>query len=214
MKMTTARTTGFWYLGLALSGMLAFLFIKEKIYVESDALLTSANIAEKETLARIGVAAEIALVAFQALTAVWFYKLFRNKNSFAAGLIAVFGMVNAVVILIASAMWLTAINIATNGGDPNSVQFAFDVHENLWVVGGLFFGLWLLPMAYMVQVSKMPRVLAWFLYAGGVGYILATFTSILLPNQKTLTEFLPMAATVGEFWIIGYLIIKNPKISS
>lgn len=208
MKLTTARTTGLLYLGLAITGILAFLFARDEIFVDGDAAATSANLVAQEGLARFGIAAEVALVGFQALAAVWFYKLFRKKDSFVAGLIAVFGMVNAIVILVASAMWLSALNLALSGGQAETTLLLFNIHENLWVVGKLFFGLWLLPMAYMASAVKMPKGIVWFLTAGGVGYILATFTAILLPEQTTLTEALPLAATVGEFWLIGYLLFK------
>lgn len=211
MKITTARTTALLYIGLAVTGILAFIYAKDKIFVDGDAIATTANLVADEGLARIGIAAEIALVGFQALVAVWFYKLFRKRDNFAAGLIALFGMVNATVILIASAMWLGALNTATSGGDANTVQLLFNIHENLWVVGKLFFGLWLLPLAYVASLSKFPRGIVWFLALGGIGYILATFTSVLLPAATALIEALPLAATIGEFWIIGYLLIKPIK---
>jgi hypothetical protein len=211
MKLTTAKITGLFYLGLAISGVFAFLFAKEKLLVDGDAVATSANLIANQGLARFGVALEVALVGFQALTALWFYKLFRAKDGFGAGLIAVFGMVNAVAILIASAMWLSALNVATSGGQADTAYMLFSLHENIWLVASLFFGLWLLPMAYMVKLANMPRPLVWFLVAGGIGYILSTFTAILLPDQTALTEALPLAATVGEFWIIGYLLLKQVK---
>lgn len=212
MKITTARTTGLLYLGLAISGMLAFLLAKEKLFVDGDAIATSTNLAANQGLARFGVAAEVALVGFQALTALWFFKLFRNKDSFVAGLIGVFGMVNAIVILVASAMWLSALAIANSGGQADMTYTLFSLHNNIWVVASLFFGLWLLPMAYMARVVKMPRLLVWLLVAGGIGYVLATFTAIILPNQTGLTNALPVAATLGEFWIIGYLLFKRVKV--
>ena len=211
MKLTTARLTGLFYLGLAVTGVFAFLFARDQLLVVGDAAQTTANLVKDETLARFGIAAELLIVGFQALAAVWFYKLFRKKDNFTAGLIAVFGMVNAIVIMVASAFWLMALNTATASGSSDTVMTLFEVHETLWQVGTLFFGLWLLPMAYMARAYGMPRVMVWFLVAGGVGYVLSTFTGVLLPEQADLTEALPMPATIGEFWMIGYLLFKNVK---
>ncbi len=214
MKLTTTQTTGIFYLGLALMGLFSFLFARENIYIADDAAMTAANLIEKESLARFGIAAEVALVGFQALAAVWFFKLFRKQDSFAAGLIAVFGMANAVAILISSAMWLGALDAATaNGADQaTTAQMLFGLHENIWLVANLFFGLWLLPMGYLVLRAKMPNALAWFLVAGGVGYILAAFAMIILPEQTTLADILPISATIGEFWIIGYMLFKPVRL--
>jgi hypothetical protein len=211
MKLTRARLTGLFYLGLVITGVFAFLFAREQLFVEGNALETMTNLTDNETLARFGIAAMILIAGFQALAAIWFFKLFRKKDSFAAGLITVFGMVNSIVILTASAFWLMALNTALAGGMESSVQSLFEAHDALWQVGALFFGLWLLPMAYMAQKYNMPRVMVWFLVAGGVGYVLSTFTSVVLPEQTTLTEVLPMPATIGEFWMVGYLLFKDVK---
>lgn len=210
LHLSTAKTTGLLYLGLAMTGMFSFLFARENLYVDGDAVMTSVNLVENETLARWGIAAEVLLVGFQALVAVWFYKLFRKRDSFTAGLIAVFGMVNAIIILVASAMWLGSLDAALAGQDV-AAQMLFDIHDNLWTVGNLFFGLWLIPMGMMVKKAKMPLVLAWFLIAGGVGYILAGFVAIVLPAQTDFVDLITIPATIGEFWIIGYLLFKPTK---
>lgn len=210
--LTDTRITGLFYLGLALTGMFAYLFARSNVYVDGDASATKANLLEKETLARLGVALELALVTFQALTAIWFYKLFRNVNSFAAGLTAVFGMVNATAILISSAMWLSAINSAVAGDSATTVYGLFNLHESIWLVSGIFFGLWLIPMGYVAAKAKIPRILAGFLIAGGVGYIMSTLILILFPGQKMLSDIAASPATIGEFWMIGYLLIK-PRLN-
>lgn len=207
--LTDTRITGLLYLGLAATGMFAFLFAKSAIYVEGNAIATNTNLLEQESLARLGIAIELMLVIFQALTAVWFYKLFSKVNSFSAGLIAVFGMVNATTILIASAMWLSALNSAVAGNPAATVFSLFNLHESIWLVSGIFFGLWLMPMGYLAFIAKLPRVLAGLLIAGGIGYILSSLILILFPDQKAASEVIAFPATLGEFWIIGYLLIKS-----
>lgn len=209
---TDTRITGILYLGLALTGLFVFLFARSNIFVDGNALATSTNLLEKESLARMGIAMELALVIFQALVAIWFYKLFKNVNSFASGLIAVFGTINAIAILISSAMWLSALKASVMGNPLVLVYDLLNLHESIWLVSGIFFGLWLIPMGYLTYKAKMPKALAGFLILGGIGYILSTFILILFPRFVTLAEALPMFATIGEFWIIGYLLIK-PKLN-
>ena len=67
---------------------------------------------EHEALARIGIALELGVVVTQALVAVWFYRLFRGVDAFAAGCIAAFGLVNAAAILVSAAFLATALDVA------------------------------------------------------------------------------------------------------
>ncbi len=205
---TDTRITGLLYLGLAFTGIFVFAYVKPSIYIEGQALLTKTNLLEKAALTRMGIAAELGIVVFQALAAMWFYKLFSKVNNFAAFLIAAFGMVNAVAILVSSAFWLGALNSAIANEPELGVYNLFNLHEQIWLVSGLFFGLWLIPMGYLALKAEMPRMLAWVLILGGVGYILSTYILILSPDKKSIAEFLPLLATVGEFWMIGYLLSK------
>jgi Domain of unknown function (DUF4386) len=210
---TDTRITGLLYLGLALTGFFVLLFARSNIYVDDDAIKTTSNILEKETLARFGVAVELALVMFQAFVAIWFYKLFKKLGSFKSGMIAVFGLVNAIAILVASAMWLGALNASLSGASAEAVYTLFNLHETIWLVSGIFFGLWLLPMGYLAIKSKMPSALGWFLIVGGIGYILSTLILVLSSGQQTLADILILPSTVGELWMVGYLIIK-PQLNT
>lgn len=215
--MTTSRIAGLLYLGLAITGMLAFLFSREKLYIPGDALSTATNFATQQGLARFGIASELALVIFQSLSALYFFKLFRKINLFAAISLATFGTINTIIILIANAFWLNAFMVATKNGtipptidQANTTLILFEIHENLWIVGKLFFGLWLIPMGYLAGLTNMPKLLKWTLIGGGIGYVLSLFLSILAPNIAASTiEMITVPATIGEFWMIGYLLFKK-----
>jgi hypothetical protein len=215
MIFTTTRITGLLYLGLVVTGIITFLYAKEQLYVSTDTLATATNLVEQSSLARIGIAAELGAVFFQALLALWFFKLFQKVDAFASITLLLFGTINAIIILIASAFWLSAFNLANSAITPlieqsNNIQLLFDIHNNLWIVGKLFFGMWLIPMGYLVGKGKISRVLSWILIAGGVGYILSLFISILAPTIPNVAiEALTIPATIGEFWLVGYLLTRN-----
>lgn len=210
----TARTTGLLYLGLALTGLVGFQIIRSQVYVADDPGGTLANLVEHAAVARLGIVLELGVVLTQALVAVWFYRLFRSVDSFAAGLIAVFGMVNAVAILGSAAMLSTAFDVADDrsltvaGGAASTVQLLYVVSGHLWGVGDLFFGLWLIPMGWLVVRSGwLPRVLGQLLMVGGVGYVLSTLVSYVFASATLAAGLLVVPATIGELWIVGYLIV-------
>jgi hypothetical protein len=78
-------------------------------------------------------------------------------------------------------------------------------------VGGLFFGLWLVPMGWVaLRTNRFPRGLGWMLLIGSMGYVVAAFFGqIMLAPPQLLLNLLPMPATIGEFWMIGYLLSKG-----
>ena len=209
---TTSRLTGLAYLGLAITGAVGFMLIRQQLYVPGDATATAANLLEKEGLARLGIAVDLAAVLTQALAALWFFRLFRVVDSFAAGALAVFGMVNAVVILVATAFSATALGLvvadgAADGSQAATAQVLYDLNATTWSVGGLFFGLWLIPMGWLAWRSAMPRLLGWALVVGGASYVLSTFVTYLAPALDWSTAVLTIPATIGELWIVGYLLV-------
>ena len=205
--LSTARATGLLYLALALTGALGFLLIRPQL-VADDAAVTLARLTERESLTRLGIALELGIVLTQALAAVWFYRLFRPVEPVAAGALAAFGLVNATVILGSAASLATALEVALEpvGDATGQIRLLTELSANLWGVGALFFGLWLIPMGLLVRRCGMPRPLGWLLLAGGVGYVLSAFLDYLVPGAQPVADLLTIPATIGEFWMIGYLL--------
>jgi len=215
-SVRTARTTGLLYLGLALTGLLGFMLVRNQLFVADDAEATLANLVQHESVARLGIVLEMGVVITQALVALWFYRLFRGVNSFAAGSLAAFGMVNAAAILVSAAVLAAALEVSQDpsltqsGGAASTVQLLYAVCGHLWIVGGIFFGLWLIPMGWLAQRSGwMPNLLGWILMIGGLGYIANAFLTYLIPNPGPAVELLTIPATVGELWMVGYLCLRG-----
>jgi hypothetical protein len=208
----TARITGLWYLLMAITGILGFMVFHSQIFVSGNPEQTLTNLVELESTARIRLLLEFAIVISQALTAVWFFKLFKDNYEWEAWTLGIWGMVNALAIMI------SAISIASAIGIASSDVSAFEdkvllIHalqhiiSNAWGFGGLFFGLWLFPMGYIVIKSKkLPVWLGRVLILGGVGYLISTIIRYA-GIDFSLNKYLTLPATIGEFWMIGYLLI-------
>ena len=214
----TARTTGLLYLGLAITGLLGFLLIRNQLFVADDPQATLANLVQHGSLARLGIVMELGVVLTQTLVALSFYRLFRSVDSFAAGSLAAFGLVNAVAILASAAAIATALDVSTDaslavtGSAATTAQLMYVLSGHLWMVGGLFFGLWLIPMGRLVLRSGwLPRPLGWILIVGGVGYVLSAFINYVITDADTLVTVMAVPASIGEFWILGYLIVRGVR---
>jgi hypothetical protein len=124
-------------------------------------------------------------------------------------------LVNAAAIVVATAFSATALVVAgdaalaPSGDQAAAVQLLYELNGAMWDIGGLFFGLWLFPMGYVVVNSRvMPAALGWVLMVGGAAYVISTYLTQLVPDAPTaLGASLIGVATIGEFWMIGYLLI-------
>ena len=217
----TARVTGVWYLALAITGLLGFVVVRAQIYDMESADSTYANLVEKAGLAQLGFALELAVLVAQALAAVWFYKLYREVSHVAAIAIMVFGMANAAAIMASAIFMGTALAITTDASlagldGPSTVQLLYTLSASAWSVGGIFFGLWLIPMGWAVLRSGFaPRALGWILIAGSVGYIASSVVDVAVPDAPVaLINSLPLLATVGELWMVGYLLARGVRRSA
>jgi hypothetical protein len=219
----TARATGLLYLGLAITGMLGFVLVRAQLVVDGDPAATLANLTDQEALARLGVLLELGIVLTQTLCALWFFRLFRSVDAFAAGCVAIFGVGNAVAIMGSAAALGAALAVAGGalgadagaGSTADAVGVLYLVSDQFWTVGSIFFGLWLIPMGWLVRRSGwMPAALGWLLMISGIGYVLSAFASYAVESAETIALVLTLPATVGEFWMIGYLLVVGVRRSA
>jgi hypothetical protein len=118
----TARATGLFYLGLAITGMLGFLIIRPALFVPDDPAATLARLVEREWMARAGIALEMGIAITQALAALWFFRLFRAVDDFAAGAITGLLAVPATVGVLWMIGYLLTRGVSRLGSSPRPVS--------------------------------------------------------------------------------------------
>lgn len=219
-QRTIARLTGVAYLAMLPGGIVGFIAIRPRLIDANSAAGTLANLMQHETLARVGLVAALVVILAQALAALGFYALFRERHPVAAFGIAGFGLVNAAAVLAGTAASWTALLLADKASAmsaaPADIVHALYQYEGAaWQIGGVFFGLWLIPMGWSVLRSgyfHLGNVLGWILIVGGVGYVVSAFVAVL-PGavDSGLDTILTLPATVGELWIMFALLIVGVR---
>lgn len=210
-ELRTARFTGVFYLLLAITGVLGFMVVGPMVFVPKDPAKTVSNLMTNPATARIRLILELAIIVAQSLAAVWFYKLLRPLDKWAASITGLWGTVNAIAIMVSAIAISVSIHVANSAQNIEAKVLALEILTSVissaWVVGGMFFGLWLIPMGYVVIKSqRMPAWLGKVLIIGGVGYVIQTFL-IAAGIKNLMVDLFVIPASVGEFWMIGYLLL-------
>lgn len=211
----TARFAGLAYLATAITGVLSFFVIRPRLMVAGDGSATMVRLIDNESLARVGLVVDLALITSGIVTALLFYALFRKVDAAASMALAAFALMGGLAITIGTICSAKALDVALGGVDgfenPSSlVLLLTELTDTAWSVGALFFGLWLIPMGWLVLRSGwMPPFLGWTLIVGGVGYVLSSAVEQLLPEATTVVELLTMPASIGEFLMIIYLFRRG-----
>ena len=79
------------------------------------------------------------------------------------------------------------------------------------MIAHIFWGLWLLPMGYLIFKSGyIPRILGVLLIIGGFGYLIDFVTFLLFPDfEVTIAEF----TFIGELLLPLWLLFKGVDVA-
>jgi hypothetical protein len=59
----------------------------------------------------------------------------------------------------------------------------------------------------------VPRLLGWILVVGGIGYVIGPFLAYLT-DVRVAADLVVVPATIGEFWMIGHLLVRGVKVAT
>lgn len=216
----TARTAGFLYLILAVCGGFAEFFVRQALIVPGDAAATVSNILASESMFRLGFVSELIGQAVFILLVLALYKLLRQINQSQAVLMVTFVIV-AVTITCLNMLNQFAALLLLSGADYLAV-FAADqlqalvllflnLHHAGYLIAQVFFGLWLLPLGYLVYKSGfLPSIIGVLLMVACFGYLLDVLIFSLFPTFGVMvSEF----TFIGELLLLLWLLIKGVNVS-
>ena len=150
---------GLFYLDLAITGALGFLVIPVAA-LRGRRSCCDTGPASRSTASRWRAPGSrwVLIVLTQALAAIWFYRLFRTADLLPQAASPLRPRQRRAIRTVGGAPRDDDRIAVDPIGDAATVQLLYLVGSNLWGVGALFFGLWLIPMGSCVLRSGwMPR---------------------------------------------------------
>jgi len=217
--LVVARGAGVLYLLLIIFGVYSFLVVQSSLIVPGDAAATANNIMASESLFRSGIVSWLISQTVFILLVLVLYKLLKIVNKNAALLMVIFALVSvpiafinelnqfAAVLLLSGADYLTVFEADQLHAQ---VMFFLDLHTAGFSIASVFWGLWLLPLGYLVYKSGfLPRILGILLIIGFLGFLIDFFIFFLFPNfDVTVGDF----TGIGEILIALWLLIKGVNV--
>lgn len=217
----TARITGWLYLFHAITGGFGILYVQGAIIIPGDVAATVNNIMASEFLFRLSaVSVLIGQVIFLPL-ALWFYKLFKGVNKTHASLLLLLVVASVPVTFLNTLNQFAVLHLLADveylaifePGQLNAaILFFLDMNQLGIVIVEIFWGLWLLPMGWLIIKSEfIPKILGVLLIIACCGYVVWSFSRLLSPDfALTIAPFAGIAK-FGELPIIFWLLIKGVK---
>lgn len=213
----TARIAGFMYLVLAICTGASWNCIRS-LYVPSDALATVHNIQASGWLFRLSFVGNLAgQIAFSFLI-YFLYKLLKPVNKDWARMMAILVIVSIPIAILNLLNQLAPILLLNGGYLPafgttqfNALLMLFlDLYTHGVFIAGIFWGLWLFPLSYLVFKSGfIPKIIGVFLTIAGLGYVVDSLLRFLMPGY---TMALSSYTFIGELMIIFWLLFRGAKI--
>lgn len=215
----TARVAGFLYLLVAVIGAFSILYVPSTLIVPGDAATTINNIMTSESLFRLGFVGGLITQTVQILLVLVLYQLLKPVNKNHALLMVILALVgipiamlnllnqSVALLLLSGADYLT---IFTADQLQAQVMLFLDLQEHGVLIASIFWGLWLLPLGYLVFKSGyIPRILGVLLIIGGLGYLIDFVIFFLFPNfNATISQF----TFLGELLLPLWLLIKGVTV--
>jgi hypothetical protein len=217
-----AHIAGVLYVLASVMAVFAWVYVNGKIFVRDDATATANNIRAYETLLRLGIATELIGSIIFIFVVLALYRLFKSVSEKHAMAMALLLLISTPISLLGVVGELAALIVAGGANflstfDQHQLDslsyLLFRLHGQALVIAEIFWGLWLYPFGTLVIRSGfIPRFLGFLLFIAGVGYLIDSFTVLVLPTYKQVGSQIAMILQLAELPIIFWLLIWGAKI--
>jgi hypothetical protein len=212
---------GLWWLCIV-AGIIGFGF-GGPLIVANDATATAANILAKESLFRLGFAADLISGLSYVGVTVFIYYVLKPVSRSLSLLGAFFGLAGVAIggvswvihlaplLLLHGDQYLTAFT--TSQLQAMSLA-ALNLQLQVFPIGMVFFGIQCISIGYLIARSTfLPRILGVLLAIGGTCYVIASFANFLTPSfGPHLVPFMMPVALLGEGSLGLWLLVKGVNV--
>jgi len=185
--------------------------------VRGDAAATANNVIASESLFRFGIVGNLFTFIANIFLALALYQLLKVVNRNMASLMVISFLVGVPIAMLNELTQLAILQLL--GGADYLKAYPTDqlqalayllllLHDQGLLIAHIFFGLWLLPMGYLVFKSGfIPKIVGVLLVIAGVGYVVQSFAAFLGYNVNII-----LYTGLGELVFLLWLLIKGVNV--
>jgi hypothetical protein len=215
------RFAGVLYVVTSIFAFFAMGYVPNRLIVHGNAAATANNISASETLFRLGIASQLIGMGGFIFVALALYDLLKGVDRRQAALMVILIVVSIPIAFLNEVNSMAAL-LLVRGADFLSVfdkpqrdalaMLFLNLHGRGLVFCELFWGLWLLPLGYLVYKSRfLPWFLGVWLTLAGLCWMILCFTGILLPQYADKLNTYLQPAILGEIVFMMWLVIRGAK---
>lgn len=215
--LVRARVAGFLYLFANLFAPFTLLYLPSRFIVRGDAAATARNIVDSQLLFRLGIVGNLFTFIANIFLALALYQLLKVVNKNLAALMVILFLVGVPIAMLNELLPLAILQLLSSAAylrayPTDQLQILayllLRLHDQGLLIAHIFFGLWLLPMGYLVFKSGfMPKLVGVLLVIAGLGYVVQSFSAFLgYPVDIILFTGL------GELVFLLWLLIKGVNV--
>jgi len=212
-----ARVAGILYLSMVPLGFFG-MYGHSNLFVPGDAVATVTNIMASESLFRLSIMSALIVQIVNILLVLVLYKLLKPVSRNYAILMVIFFLVSVPITMLNELNQFSALQLLS-GSDylavfrtdqlQTQVMIYLGRHEHGIHISGLFWGLWLFPMGYLVFKSGfLPKILGVLLIIGCFGYLIDSVRFFFFPSVEPIVLY----TFWGELLLPLWLLIKGVNV--
>ena len=188
------------------------LVVRAGAVVPGDAAATAATVRASAGLFRIAFATDVVNIVCFLVVAVLLHSVLGEVDRMVAMAMVLFNAVAVAIMGVNLVDHLGALRAANS--DDGLVLRLLEAHADGYLVAQVFFGLWLLPLGYLVFRSGwFPRALGVVVMAGSAGYLgdlVVRFAAADL--RAALSPVLLGVASLAEVSLLLWLLVRSVRV--
>lgn len=208
-----ARLAGLTYLATIAFGVYAEVIARGALFVRGDAAATAGAVFQAETTFRLGLLADLAMLACYVVVTVLLFRLFRRASPGLSAIAAAFSLIGIAVLACATIVLAMILRLSDPAlASPSlaeTVYLLIRLHGDGYKISLVFFGVYCLLLGWLIWSGRlMPAIVALLVAAAGACNLVNSLAWLGAPQWAVqLPDYFTLPTLLGELALALWLMV-------